>query len=46
MVRAKRKAARMQVRCMLRLQPDQWESLPTVFYVGYTDWALYPRVVG
>lgn len=43
MVCARRKAARQQVRCMLRR--GQWEGLPTVFYVGGTDWPLYARAI-
>jgi hypothetical protein len=45
LVSAKRKHARMIVRCTLRREPDKWESLPTVFVVGYSDWALYQRVI-
>jgi hypothetical protein len=43
LVSAKRKAARMVVRCTLRREPEKWESLPTVFVVGYSDWPLYAR---
>ncbi len=41
MVCARRKAARQQVRWLLKV--GRWEALPTTFVVGYTDWPLYAR---
>lgn len=43
LVHSRRKMLRSKVRWFLR--SGHYDGLPTAFYVGYTDWPLYPHII-